>query len=340
MLDGVIARELIVADHVSAELLGPGDLIRPWQAAPRASCCPSTPWSVLFAAPWPCSTAASRPRRRTTPRSPPRCSTASCERSLRLATTQAISQLTRVDRRLKALFWHLAERWGRVSAATACDPARAHPPHPRPARGRAPADGLDRAEPSSPSATSWCAAPTARGCCAAIRPTRRRSSAVLARRARRRPDAPRAALRARGPRAAVPRSGSGALRRRCAARARAAARRPRRRAAGSRPRAAAHPVEQLEQRVAGGAPRRPARARSRIRVASMIGTPRPMSSQPGGVGCSRARQVSVRRGAHGAHGHPTGRAPSSSPSSARRRAPARRRRCRRRGASSSVAASR
>jgi hypothetical protein len=36
-------------------------------------------------------------------------------RSLRLATTQAISQLTRVDRRLKALFWHLAERWGRVS---------------------------------------------------------------------------------------------------------------------------------------------------------------------------------------------------------------------------------
>jgi CRP/FNR family cyclic AMP-dependent transcriptional regulator len=36
------------------------------------------------------------------------------ERSMRLATTQAISQLTRVDRRLKALFWHLAERWGRV----------------------------------------------------------------------------------------------------------------------------------------------------------------------------------------------------------------------------------
>ena len=37
------------------------------------------------------------------------------ERSIRLATTQAISQLTRVDRRLRALFWHLAERWGRVS---------------------------------------------------------------------------------------------------------------------------------------------------------------------------------------------------------------------------------
>ena len=29
--------------------------------------------------------------------------------------TQAISQLVRVDRRLLALFWHLAERWGRVT---------------------------------------------------------------------------------------------------------------------------------------------------------------------------------------------------------------------------------
>jgi hypothetical protein len=37
------------------------------------------------------------------------------ERAQRLAVTQAISQLNRVDRRLLALFWHLAERWGRVS---------------------------------------------------------------------------------------------------------------------------------------------------------------------------------------------------------------------------------
>jgi len=37
------------------------------------------------------------------------------ERALRLAVTQAISQLNRVDRRLLALFWHLAERWGRMT---------------------------------------------------------------------------------------------------------------------------------------------------------------------------------------------------------------------------------
>ena len=36
------------------------------------------------------------------------------ERAQRLAVSQAISQLNGVDRRLLALFWHLAERWGRV----------------------------------------------------------------------------------------------------------------------------------------------------------------------------------------------------------------------------------
>jgi hypothetical protein len=116
VLDGVIARELVVADHVSAELLGPGDLVRPWQGANSAGLLPvQAVWSVLStvtlavldrrfaaeAARYPEITAALFDRLG--------------ERSLRLATTQAISQLTRVDRRLKALFWHLAERWGRVS---------------------------------------------------------------------------------------------------------------------------------------------------------------------------------------------------------------------------------
>src|SRR5829696_5014352 len=116
VLDGVISRELVVADHVSAELLGPGDLVRPWQGAAGAGLLPvQAVWSVLStvtlavldrrfaaeAARYPEITAALFDRLG--------------ERSLRLATTQAISQLTRVDRRLKALFWHLAERWGRVS---------------------------------------------------------------------------------------------------------------------------------------------------------------------------------------------------------------------------------
>ena len=116
VLDGVIARELTVADHVSAELLGPGDLIRPWQAASKSELLPvDAEWSVLSP-----STLAVLDRRFAAEVSQYPEVTAALfdrlsERSLRLATTQAISQLTRVDRRLKALFWHLAERWGRVS---------------------------------------------------------------------------------------------------------------------------------------------------------------------------------------------------------------------------------
>jgi CRP/FNR family cyclic AMP-dependent transcriptional regulator len=100
---------------VSAELLGPGDLIRPWQAASKSELLPvGAEWSVLSP-----STLAVLDRRFAVEASQYPEVTAALfdrlsERSLRLATTQAISQLTRVDRRLKALFWHLAERWGRV----------------------------------------------------------------------------------------------------------------------------------------------------------------------------------------------------------------------------------
>jgi CRP/FNR family transcriptional regulator, cyclic AMP receptor protein len=116
IINGVLSRELIVADHVSAELLGPGDLVRPWQPPSRAGLLPvDALWSVLSPL-----TVAVLDRRfaAEVARYPEVTATLFdrlSERSMRLATTQAISQLTRVDRRLKALFWHLAERWGRVS---------------------------------------------------------------------------------------------------------------------------------------------------------------------------------------------------------------------------------
>ncbi len=117
IFDGVLSRELRIAGQLSTELLGPGDLVRPWQRPTRAALLSvEVAWSVLspvtvavldrrFAAEithYPEVTAALFDRL--------------SERSLRLATMQAISQLTCVDRRLTALFWHLAERWGRVSA--------------------------------------------------------------------------------------------------------------------------------------------------------------------------------------------------------------------------------
>jgi CRP/FNR family transcriptional regulator, cyclic AMP receptor protein len=116
VLDGVLSRELIVADHVSAELLGPGDVLRPWQTGNRASLLPvNAVWSALS----PLTVAVLDRRFALEVARYPEITAALLdrlgERSIRLATTQAISQLTRVDRRLRALFWHLAERWGRVS---------------------------------------------------------------------------------------------------------------------------------------------------------------------------------------------------------------------------------
>ncbi|CAA9510047.1 MAG: hypothetical protein AVDCRST_MAG69-2432 [uncultured Solirubrobacteraceae bacterium] len=117
LLEGIVSREVVVADNVSTELLGPGDLLRPWQSGTDTALLRSeVRWTVLGP-----SKLALLDRRFAMQVS--RYPEVSCvlfdrltERSMRLATNQAISQLTRVDRRLLAVFWHLAERWGRVSS--------------------------------------------------------------------------------------------------------------------------------------------------------------------------------------------------------------------------------
>ena len=114
--DGVLAREVVLADTVSTELLGTGDLIRPWsrEGDPRLLT-QTVRWQVLAearlavlgrafgaaVARWPEVSAALLDR--------------ACARAQRLATMQAIGHLNSVDRRLLALFWHLAERWGRIT---------------------------------------------------------------------------------------------------------------------------------------------------------------------------------------------------------------------------------
>jgi hypothetical protein len=116
VVDGVLAREVAVADHVSSELLGPGDIVRPW---PRpdddALLRLEVRWSVLA----PSRVAVlDRPFTHQLVRYPEVNAVMMArldERAGRLATVHAISQLTRVQSRLLALFWHLSERWGRVS---------------------------------------------------------------------------------------------------------------------------------------------------------------------------------------------------------------------------------
>jgi CRP/FNR family transcriptional regulator, cyclic AMP receptor protein len=115
ILEGLLVREATVGDHPSAELLGPGDVLRVWDDRDSEELLPRTiEWSALAAtrlaiidhafavraAQWPEVFAALLDR--------------AARRAERLVVMQAIAHLTRVDDRLLALLWCLAERWGRV----------------------------------------------------------------------------------------------------------------------------------------------------------------------------------------------------------------------------------
>jgi CRP/FNR family transcriptional regulator, cyclic AMP receptor protein len=116
VLRGLMTRELVLADNVSAELLGPGDLVRPWQAAGPERLVPyDIRWTALER-----TELAVLDRRFAAlltkyPQVNAMLIDRLTERSQRLSLMQSISQLNGVDRRLLTLFWHLAERWGRVT---------------------------------------------------------------------------------------------------------------------------------------------------------------------------------------------------------------------------------
>lgn len=115
--EGLIAHEVDVATSGAAELLGPGDLLLPGAAGEGGGEAISADarWTVLEPARlailddhvlplmqrWPLLGAALLRR--------------SERRADRLAVARAISHLTRVDLRVLAIFWQLAERWGRVT---------------------------------------------------------------------------------------------------------------------------------------------------------------------------------------------------------------------------------
>jgi CRP/FNR family cyclic AMP-dependent transcriptional regulator len=115
LLEGIMVRRLCVHDTVSAELLGPGDLIRPaWSSQTDSLLHARARWSVLSAARVALLDARVAAELATWPEIVSALLDRLSERAERIAVTRAIGQLTGVDRRLLALFWHLAERWGRV----------------------------------------------------------------------------------------------------------------------------------------------------------------------------------------------------------------------------------
>ena len=145
VLDGVIWREVAIAGQLSAELLGPGDLLRPWQFESRDSLLPVTHAYTVLAT----TTLAlldgrfARHQMTRWPEITMLLLERLTERSLRLATAQAISQLTRsTPRRRPAVAPRRA--LGPCERRRRRGPAGADAPHARRA-GRGPAaHGLDR----------------------------------------------------------------------------------------------------------------------------------------------------------------------------------------------------
>lgn len=117
VVEGAVLREVRTAQRVIAELIGPGDLIRPFDEDGEEELPVRTEirWRVVHplllgtvdsdlvraASEWPPVFAALTAR--------------AVRRAQRMSVNFAISHLVRVADRLLLLFWHLSEHWGRVT---------------------------------------------------------------------------------------------------------------------------------------------------------------------------------------------------------------------------------
>jgi CRP/FNR family cyclic AMP-dependent transcriptional regulator len=113
LLRGIVTHDLLIAGRCSMNLIGPGDVFRPWQAVDTSVPC-EVRWSVTGDA----AVALLDERFLAATRRWPGLSAVVYERlaeQLEAATMRAaIVALPRVEERLLALFWQLADRWGVV----------------------------------------------------------------------------------------------------------------------------------------------------------------------------------------------------------------------------------
>lgn len=125
VVDGVIARDVLLAAIACTELLGPGDLLRPTEAGADLESVPfQVGWSVIEPA-----TIAVLDERfaAAASRWPPvvsRLVGRSIRQSQSSAMHLAITCLKGVDLRLHTLLWHLADRFGKVEPGGVVVPLR------------------------------------------------------------------------------------------------------------------------------------------------------------------------------------------------------------------------
>ena len=125
LTDGLMTRGVRLGTSNCAEILGPGDVLRPWQedcgwgvASFQAEWTVLEP-AVLAVLDWRIATVCAR-----WPAILDALMARSVHRSRCLSFHMAISHLTRVDVRLRALFWFVADRWGTVTPEGVVVPLR------------------------------------------------------------------------------------------------------------------------------------------------------------------------------------------------------------------------
>ena len=125
VLSGLLIRRVGVDGRFGAELLGAGDLLRPWQGDEQPPIIPvSTAWQVIE--PTRIAMLDESFARRTAryPQLSGRLVGRALRRSRNLAVYMAIVHHARVDVRLHTLLWYLAGRWGKVRSGGVVLPLR------------------------------------------------------------------------------------------------------------------------------------------------------------------------------------------------------------------------
>jgi CRP/FNR family transcriptional regulator, cyclic AMP receptor protein len=117
VIHGLLLRRVGVEGRFGAELLGAGDLLRPWQGEDEPSTLPvSTCWRVIERARLAILDQRFLHRSLRYPALNSRLVARALNRARGLAVNMAIVHQPRVDVRLKMLLWHLAARWGKVTS--------------------------------------------------------------------------------------------------------------------------------------------------------------------------------------------------------------------------------
>ncbi len=115
LVEGLMVRRVSVGKRHACELLGPGDLFRPWDADGEYEPLPITvSWLVLEPTRLAALDTAFAMRVARWPSISSRIVGRVAQRARYLALIQAVTHLRRVYARLLILFWLLGERWGRM----------------------------------------------------------------------------------------------------------------------------------------------------------------------------------------------------------------------------------